>query len=60
MLDAILSLYSDKKPDMEFGDSRKFVSKLLEENFTVLSKGPMLPVIGKWFPVYTHYKLGKK
>ena len=60
MLDAVLSLYSKKKPDMEFGDSRQYVSKLLEENFRVLSKGWMLPIIGKWFPVFTHYKLGKK
>ena len=60
VLDALLSLYSDRKLDEEFGDSRGCVSKLLEENFRVISKGPMLPVIGKWFPVYTHYKLGKK
>jgi hypothetical protein len=60
MLDAVLSLYAEKKPEEEFGDSRKYVSKLLEENFRVLSKGRMLPVVGKWFPVYTHYKLGKK
>jgi ubiquinone/menaquinone biosynthesis C-methylase UbiE len=59
LLDAVLSLYAKKNPDEDFGDARKFTSKLLEENFKVLSKGYMLPLIGKWFPVYTHYKLGK-
>jgi ubiquinone/menaquinone biosynthesis C-methylase UbiE len=60
MLDTLLSLYSKKTPDVEFGDSRRRASKLLEENFRVLSKGWMLPIIGKWFPVFTHYKLGKR
>jgi ubiquinone/menaquinone biosynthesis C-methylase UbiE len=58
-LDLILSLYSIKKPMEEFGDSRVYVSKALENNFTVIKKGYMLPVIGKLFPVYTHYKLKK-
>jgi ubiquinone/menaquinone biosynthesis C-methylase UbiE len=58
-LDAILSLYSEKKPKEEFGDSRIYVSKSLEQNFTVIKKGYMMPVIGKLFPVYTHYKLTK-
>ncbi len=60
LLDTLLSIYSEKRPEEEFGDARKYMSKLLEENFRVFSKGPMLPVIGKRFPVYTHYKLGKK
>ncbi len=58
-LDAILSLYTTKKPEEEFGDSRNYVSKILEENFTVVSKGYMLPLIGRFFPVYTHYELRK-
>ncbi|HAQ20005.1 MAG TPA: hypothetical protein DCR40_12355 [Prolixibacteraceae bacterium] len=58
-LDAILSLYSEKKPKEEFGESRVYVGKALEQNFTVLKKGYMLPIIGKLFPVYTHYKLKK-
>jgi len=58
-LDAILSLYSEKKPKEEFGDSRVYVSKSLENNFTVIKKGYMFPIVGKLFPVYTHYKLKK-
>jgi len=58
-LDAILSLYSEKKPKEEFGESRIYVGKALEQNFTVIKKGYMLPLIGKIFPVYTHYKLLK-
>jgi len=56
-LDAILSLYSEKKPKEEFGESRIYVGKALEQNFTVVKKGYMLPIIGKIFPVYTNYKL---
>ena len=56
-LDAILSLYSDKKPREEFGEKRIYIGKALEQNFTVVKKGYMLPIIGKLFPVYTHYKL---
>ena len=59
ILDSILSFYSKKKPEEEFGESRTFVGKNLEENFTVIKKGYMIPVIGKFFPVYTHYKLKK-
>jgi ubiquinone/menaquinone biosynthesis C-methylase UbiE len=58
-LDSILSLYSEKKPKEEFGESRIYVGKALEQNFTVLKKGYLLPIIGKLFPVYTHYKLKK-
>lgn len=58
-LDAILSLYSEKKPKDEFGESRIYVGKALEQNFTVIKKGYMLPIFGKLFPVYTHYKLVK-
>jgi len=58
-LDAVLSLYSAKKPKDEFGESRIYVGKALEQNFTVIKKGYMMPIIGKIFPVYTHYKLRK-
>lgn len=59
-LDAILSLYSEKKPKEEFGESRIYVAKTLEQNFKVIKKGYMMPIIGKLFPVYTHFKLTKK
>jgi ubiquinone/menaquinone biosynthesis C-methylase UbiE len=59
VLDFFLSLYTSKKPKDEFGKARLSVGKLLEENFTVEKKGYMLPLIGKLFPVYTHYKLKK-
>ncbi|NJO26016.1 MAG: hypothetical protein HC867_10005 [Bacteroidia bacterium] len=59
LLDFFLSLYTTKKPKDEFGRARQSVSKLLEENFIVEKKGYMLPIIGKLFPVYTHYKLKK-
>ena len=66
-LDFFLSLYTRKPPkeesgdarQEESGDARQKVSKILEQNFTVLKKGFMVPVIGKLFPVYTHYKLKK-
>jgi ubiquinone/menaquinone biosynthesis C-methylase UbiE len=58
-LDSILGFYTRKKPEEEFGSTRKEVGKSLESNFKVLEKGYMLPLIGRWFPVYTHYKLGK-
>ena len=58
-LDTILSFYSKKKPKEEFGESRIYVGKALEQNFKVIKKGYMLPIIGKIFPVYTHYKLKK-
>lgn len=58
-LDAILSLYSKKSPKEEFGESRVYVSQTLEQSFSVVKKGYMMPVIGKFFPIYTHYKLQK-
>jgi ubiquinone/menaquinone biosynthesis C-methylase UbiE len=58
-LDFFVSLYSRKKPEEEFGESRIFVGKLLEKNFKVIRKGYMIPFIGRFFPVYTHYKLMK-
>lgn len=57
LLDFFLSLYTRKKPEEEFGNARQSVAKLLEQNFTVIKKGYMVPVIGNFFPVYTHYKL---
>lgn len=59
MLDFFLSLYTSKAPKDEFGNARKKVTSLLEENFIVEKKGYMIPIIGKLFPVYTHYKLKK-
>lgn len=59
VLDFFVSLYSSKPASAEFGDARRHVSKLLEQNFTVIKKGYMIPFIGKFFPVYTHYKLKK-
>ena len=59
ILDFFLSFYTRKPPKEEFGDARQKVSKLLEQNFTILKKGYMVPLIGRFFPVYTHYKLKK-
>lgn len=59
ILDYFLSFYTTKPPKEESGDARQKVSKILEENFTIIEKGYMLPVIGKFFPVYIHYKLKK-
>jgi len=59
LLDFFLSLYTRKPPKEESGDSRQKVSKILEQNFTIIKKGYMIPLIGKLFPVYTHYKLKK-
>lgn len=59
ILDSILSLYSKKKPKEEFGESRIVVAKALEQNFNIVNKGYMLPIIGKHFPIYTHYILSK-
>lgn len=59
ILDFFLSLYTTKKPEDEFGDAREKISKLLEDNFIVENKGYMIPLIGKLFPVYTHYRLKK-
>ena len=59
LLDFVLSLYTTKKPEEEFGNKRKSVSKMLEQHFEIEKKGYLLPIIGKLFPVYTHYKLKK-
>lgn len=59
ILDFFLLLYTRKPPKEESGDSRQKVSTLLEQNFTIIKKGYMVPLIGKFFPVYTHYKLKK-
>jgi len=59
LLDSVLSFYTRKKPSEEFGNSRLMVKRKLEENFKVIDMGYMLPFIGKWFPVYTHYRLSK-
>lgn len=59
LLDSILALYSDKKPEEEFGKSRTYVGKTLEQEFSLIESGYMVPLIGKIFPVYTHYKLTK-
>ncbi len=58
-LDTILSLYSKKKPKEEFGNSRRIVTKMLENNFKIITKGYALPIIGNFFPIYTHYSLSK-
>jgi len=60
LLDFFLSFYSRKSPKDEFGNARQNVSKVLESNFSVVKKGYMLPIIGKFFPIYTHYLLMKK
>lgn len=60
ILDFFLSLYTRESPKEEFGSARQKVSKLLEQNFSVIKKGHMIPVIGRLFPVYTHYKLKKQ
>lgn len=60
ILDSVVSLYSDKTAKEEFGESRIYVGTALEQNFTVIKKGYMLPIIGKQFPVYTHYLLKNK
>ncbi len=59
LLDFFLGLYTTKKPEEEFGKTRQSVTKLLEDNFIVEKKGFMLPLIGRFFPIYTHYKLKK-
>lgn len=59
ILDFFLTFYTRKAPKEESGDSRQKVSKVLEQNFTIIKKGYMLPVIGRFFPIYTHYKLKK-
>lgn len=56
-LDLILSAYSSKTPKDEFGESRQLVAKSLERSFEVVKRGYMNPVFGKYFPIYTYYKL---
>jgi ubiquinone/menaquinone biosynthesis C-methylase UbiE len=60
ILDFFLSLYTRKPPKEEFGDARKKVPEFLERNFKIIEKGYMVPLIGRFFPVYTHYKLKKE
>lgn len=59
ILDFFLSFYTRKPPKEESGDARQKVSKILEHYFTVVKKGYMIPIVGKFFPIYTHYKLKK-
>lgn len=59
ILDFFLAFYTRKSPREESGDARQKVSKILEKNFKIVKKGYMLPIIGKFFPIYTHYKLKK-
>jgi ubiquinone/menaquinone biosynthesis C-methylase UbiE len=59
ILDTLLSLYATKKPQEEFVNSRNSLRKRIEESFYILEKNYMIPLIGKWFPVYTYYKLAK-
>jgi ubiquinone/menaquinone biosynthesis C-methylase UbiE len=58
-LDSIISFYADRSAKEEFGESRVYVTQKLEQNFTVIKKGYLFPLLGKQFPVYTHYKLKK-
>jgi ubiquinone/menaquinone biosynthesis C-methylase UbiE len=58
ILDFFLSFYTRKPPKEEAGDSRKKVSKILEEDFEVFKKGYMTKM--KIFPVYTYFKLKKR
>jgi len=57
LLDMILSFYSDKHPQEEFGPARGKVIHALEENFRIIKKGTMVPIAGKHFPIYTYFKL---
>lgn len=57
ILDFFLSFYTRKAPKEESGDSRKIVSKILEQQFDAVKKGYMTKT--KFFPVYTHFKLKK-
>lgn len=59
LLDFFVTYYSKRRAEEQFRDSRKHVGKELEKNFQVVEKGYLLPVIGKQFPVYTHFKLMK-
>jgi len=55
ILDFFLSFYTRKPPKEESGDSRKKVSKILEQRFIVIKKGYMTKT--KNFPIYTYFKL---
>lgn len=57
LIDFFLSFYTRKSVKEEFGKSRTYVPRMLEENFNIICKGNMLPVIDKFFPIYTYYKL---
>jgi len=56
-LEWIISLYTDKATKSYFRNSYDFVTGSLEESYLVLEKGYFVPILGKFFPVYTHYKL---
>lgn len=59
ILDFVLSCYTDKSPDEEFKDSRKYVIRSLETAFCVEKKGYLTPLVGQYFPIYTHFVLRK-
>lgn len=59
ILDLVVSMYARKSAREEFGDARKYVTRELVKNFKVENKGYFMPVFGKYFPVYTHFKLRK-
>jgi len=59
LLDFFVSLYSSKKPNEEFANSRESIAYDLEKSFKVIDKGYMMPIFGRYFPIYTHYKLSK-
>jgi ubiquinone/menaquinone biosynthesis C-methylase UbiE len=59
LLDFVVSLYTQKPPDEEFRNSRTQMGEILETHFTVLEKKIFPPILGRIFPVYCYYKLGK-
>jgi ubiquinone/menaquinone biosynthesis C-methylase UbiE len=59
LLDFFVSLYSTKKPKEDFINPRELIPHELERSFKIIDKGYMIPIIGRYFPVYTHYKLCK-
>ena len=59
LLDFILGLYTRKKPEKEFIQSRNRLSKQLEVRFNVEEKKIYPPLLGRLFPVYYYYKLTK-
>jgi ubiquinone/menaquinone biosynthesis C-methylase UbiE len=58
-LDYVLSFYSRRKPEEEFGDARSKVCPSLEKNFKVIEKRVFPGIIGRVLPVYNYYKLGR-